>query len=70
MTLDSNRALDERLTGLSIPHTYTEYPGKHNWPYWNEHLLTALPMLLDALKVTDSFDPDEFLPNRSAAIRR
>jgi putative tributyrin esterase len=67
-TLSTNRWIDKRLTELSVPHTYTEYPGAHTWSYWNEHLLSALPPLLAALNVTDPFDPDEYMSNRSEPI--
>lgn len=33
-----NREVDDRLTSLSIAHTYKEYPGAHTWKYWSEHV--------------------------------
>lgn len=33
-----NRNLDQKLTELNVPHVYREYPGKHNWAYWNGHI--------------------------------
>ncbi len=40
--VEDNRRLNEKLTRLNIPHVYREYPGDHNWAYWNarieEHL--------------------------------
>lgn len=33
-----NRALHAKLTELGIPHTYREYPGQHNWAYWDAHI--------------------------------
>ena len=67
-SLAENRAFHSRLDDLSIPHSYTEYPGEHNWVYWNEHLLTALPGLLAALGVAAQFDPNNHLPHRSPPI--
>lgn len=30
-----NKALHEKMLQLKIPHEYTERPGRHDWPYWN-----------------------------------
>ncbi|MBO0929826.1 alpha/beta hydrolase [Fibrella aquatilis] len=40
--IDHNRALHQQLTEAQIPHGYAEYPGGHEWPYWEEHLTDAL----------------------------
>ncbi len=40
--IDHNRALHHRLTEEGIAHQYAEYPGGHEWPYWQEHLTDAL----------------------------
>ncbi|WP_332369532.1 alpha/beta hydrolase [Spirosoma telluris] len=40
--IEPNRALHQGLLNHQIPHTYTEYPGGHEWPYWQEHLSDAL----------------------------
>ena len=32
--LKVNQATSAKMKELGIPHTYKEYPGKHNWPYW------------------------------------
>lgn len=32
--LQANRAAHRRLSELQIAHDYTERPGKHTWPYW------------------------------------
>jgi S-formylglutathione hydrolase FrmB len=40
--LDSNRRLHKHLAKLSIRHEYREYPGDHNWAYWDEHARQAL----------------------------
>ncbi len=36
--LPSNRKLHAFLDKRGIPHTYREYPGNHNWQYWQERL--------------------------------
>ncbi|GAA4324471.1 alpha/beta hydrolase [Flaviaesturariibacter amylovorans] len=33
--VDMSRAAHKRLLELKIAHDYTERPGKHDWPYWN-----------------------------------
>ena len=36
--LDDNRAFDAHLTELGIAHEYEEFPGAHDWSYWDEHV--------------------------------
>ena len=40
--LRDNRALHAHLRKLGIKHTYHEYPGSHNWGYWDEHVQQAI----------------------------
>jgi S-formylglutathione hydrolase FrmB len=40
--LKSNRDFHRLLTRLDLPHTYEEYPGDHNWGYWDKHLQDSL----------------------------
>jgi putative tributyrin esterase len=54
--IDDNRDFAQHLTSLDIPHVFTEYSGAHSWPYWNEHILDALPPLLKALGISSSID--------------
>lgn len=35
-------ALDKLLTSRRIPHEYHLYPGRHDWPYFAEHLPASL----------------------------
>jgi len=37
-----DRELDRELTRLSIPHTYLEYWGWHDWPYWRRRFPVSL----------------------------
>lgn len=37
-----NRELHRELDAAGIPHTYREYPGGHEWPYWEKHLEETL----------------------------
>jgi S-formylglutathione hydrolase FrmB len=40
--LDQNRAFHGRLDELRIPHEYEEFPGGHDWAYWDEHVRQAI----------------------------
>lgn len=37
-----NRKLHEELKRNDIPHLYQEFEGKHEWPYWEEHIKETL----------------------------
>lgn len=39
--LPGNRKLHAFLERRGIPHVYREYPGSHNWQYWQERLPEA-----------------------------
>lgn len=38
-----NRALHDWLKSKEIKHTYMEEPGEHNWTFWAESMIQALP---------------------------
>jgi len=38
LLIEPNRALHRALTEAGVPHGYFEYPGGHEWAYWNRHL--------------------------------
>lgn len=40
--LAANRLLHKQLTEAGIDHVYEEFPGGHEWPYWEEHLVDTL----------------------------
>jgi enterochelin esterase-like enzyme len=40
--LESNRALHGALLKERIPHSYEEYPGGHDWVYWQQHVRATL----------------------------
>jgi S-formylglutathione hydrolase FrmB len=40
--LEANRALHRGLAAAGIAHTYEEFPGGHEWPYWERHLEDSL----------------------------
>lgn len=47
--LEENRAFHKHLTELGIPHQYEEFPGEHNWAYWDVHIQEALKFHAAAL---------------------
>jgi putative tributyrin esterase len=40
--LEANRQLHQALLDLNIAHTYEEFAGSHDWPYWQSHLADSL----------------------------
>jgi len=44
--IEGNRQLHEALTAAGIPHQYEEFPGGHEWPYWELHLEDTLRFFL------------------------
>ena len=40
--IDANRLLHKELKTCEIPHTYEEFSGGHEWPYWITHLEKTL----------------------------
>ena len=49
--LDQNRAFHKHLTELHIPHEYEEFPGGHEWSYWDEHVKQAIAFHAKNLKL-------------------
>jgi S-formylglutathione hydrolase FrmB len=39
--IEDNRAFHTHLTRHGIPHEYEEFPGAHEWGYWDEHVREA-----------------------------
>ena len=48
--LEGNRALHRGLQAAGVPHRYEEFPGGHEWPYWELHLADTLRFFADALR--------------------
>lgn len=42
LLIDFNRVLHKQLTGAKVEHTYEEFSGGHEWPYWQEHIKDSL----------------------------
>lgn len=40
--LEHNRTLHRHLLAAGIPHVYQEFPGGHEWSYWETHLAETL----------------------------
>lgn len=40
--LDANRQLHRALVERDVEHTYDEFPGGHEWTYWETHLEDSL----------------------------
>jgi len=38
------------LVEMDIPHEYEEFPGEHNWDYWDQHVQDAIWFHGKALK--------------------
>ena len=40
--LDENRRFHKELVEMGFPHEYEEFPGDHNWGYWDLHVQEAI----------------------------
>jgi S-formylglutathione hydrolase FrmB len=40
--IEDNRAFKAQLTAAGVPHIYREFPGVHDWDYWDLHVREAL----------------------------
>lgn len=40
--IEINRDFHAHLTKIGMTHEYEEFPGEHNWSYWDEHVQNAL----------------------------
>ncbi|MBD3184693.1 esterase family protein [Candidatus Poribacteria bacterium] len=40
--IEDNRLYHRHLNDLSIKHEYEEFPGIHEWDFWNEHIQEAI----------------------------
>lgn len=47
--IEANRTFVAFLQEKRIPHEYEEFPGAHEWSYWDEHIQEALAFLMKAL---------------------
>ncbi|HLV78652.1 MAG TPA: alpha/beta hydrolase family protein [Chthonomonadaceae bacterium] len=49
--IDANRAYHRHLESLGFAHEYVEYPGEHDWAYWDLHVQEALAFHRKHLKI-------------------
>jgi S-formylglutathione hydrolase FrmB len=59
--LEANRTFAAHLDKIGLQHAYFEYPGGHDWQYWDEHIQDTLAFLdenLQALPSQSSQRPD------------
>jgi putative tributyrin esterase len=49
--LDQNRAFHKHLESMHIPHEYEEFPGGHDWAYWDKHVQEAIAFHVRNLKL-------------------
>jgi putative tributyrin esterase len=47
--IEDNRTLHRELDARGIPHVYEEFPGGHEWPYWERHVADSLRFFAAAL---------------------
>ena len=48
--LDDNRALHDALLARGIAHVYEEFPGGHEWAYWEVHFADTLRFFAGILR--------------------
>jgi S-formylglutathione hydrolase FrmB len=46
--IEVNRATHEKMKTLEIPHIYEEYPGGHDWDYWETAVARHMAFFADA----------------------
>ena len=49
--IQSNRDFHAHLEKEGIKHEYQEFPGAHEWGYWDKHVQEALAFHRKALKI-------------------
>ncbi len=49
--IEDNRRFHQHLEKLGLPHEYQEFPGEHNWAYWDEHVQEAIAFFVGILKL-------------------
>jgi S-formylglutathione hydrolase FrmB len=56
--IDQNRSFHAHLEKLEIPHVYHEYPGAHDWTYWDLHVQESLAHHCRALRIGPAANED------------
>ncbi len=55
--IDDNRSFHSHLQKMNFPHEYKEFPGEHNWDYWNDHIKDAVQFHCAALNIAPIIPP-------------
>ena len=50
LLIEHNRSLARQLKDAAIPHVYEEFPGGHEWPYWELHLADMLKFFAQSIR--------------------
>jgi putative tributyrin esterase len=48
--LPHNRHYHSYLEKIEVPHEYAEFPGAHEWSYWDNHIRQALDFVMKRLR--------------------
>ncbi len=49
--IEQNRAFHKHLESLHITHEYEEFPGSHDWAYWDLHVRDAIAFHVKSLNL-------------------
>ena len=56
--LACNREFHRELKELNVPHVYREFPGFHDWDYWDLHVREALEFHFGGMRVVGEPIPE------------
>ena len=49
--IEENREMHNYLEHIGVPHEYQEFPGEHNWEYWDKHVQDSIKFFAKYLKL-------------------
>jgi S-formylglutathione hydrolase FrmB len=55
--IEENRTFHSYLQKLGVPHEYQEFPGAHDWAYWDTHIQDAIAFHVKNLGVEQANPP-------------
>ncbi|MBC8140838.1 MAG: esterase family protein [Armatimonadetes bacterium] len=47
--IEANGAFHAHLSEKNVPHEYEEFPGEHDWAYWDTHISQAITFVMAAM---------------------
>jgi putative tributyrin esterase len=53
LLIEYNRKLHQQMKAAGIDHIYKEFPGGHEWPYWEKHVVESLHFFTGLLNNND-----------------